>query len=195
MGARNDYRLDKSGKKLCLYEFVQIVPNSHTRGKRGPLIHRNIVGRFETYPQDRRRGGEYTEENLLALSPQSGDNAWMSIPAMHEHTKITPVVRREIFARWRKEKLSLRKLGEEYHVDKKVIQRIIERGAEGDFSIHRSVNLRYLDKSPKKKKKTAKMNRRKKSDQQGKTKDFLRTTGKEISRRLYDAKSRTILTT
>jgi hypothetical protein len=37
-----------------------------------------------------------------------------------------------------------------------------------------------------KKQQPAKVNRREKPDQQPATKDFCRTTGKEISRRLYD---------
>jgi hypothetical protein len=66
--------------------------------------------------------------------------------AMHKHTKLTPVVRKEIFQVWKKEQCSLRELGRRYHVDKNVIARVIARGAEGDFSVHTTVNARYLPK-------------------------------------------------
>jgi len=65
---------------------------------------------------------------------------------MHQNTKLTPVLRKEIYEKWRKGKgnISLRVLAAEYHVDKRVISRIIERGRGGDFSVHTSVNHRYL---------------------------------------------------
>jgi len=65
---------------------------------------------------------------------------------MHTNTKLTPIMRKEIYKRWRTRKKSLRTLAEEYHVDKRVIGRIIERGKKGDFSVHNSTNARYLKK-------------------------------------------------
>ncbi len=65
---------------------------------------------------------------------------------MHTTTKLTPVMRKEVYGKWRKSGISLRDLAKEYHVDKKVVQRIIARGKEGDFSVHTSVNIRYLPK-------------------------------------------------
>jgi hypothetical protein len=64
---------------------------------------------------------------------------------MHKNTKLTPVLRREIYAKWvrGREDVSLRILAAEYHVDKRVIGRIIERGSRGDFDVHDSSNLRY----------------------------------------------------
>jgi hypothetical protein len=62
---------------------------------------------------------------------------------MHKNTKLTPVVRKEIFTRWKKGDISQRALALEYHVDKRVIGRIVERGRTGDFSVHTSVNLRF----------------------------------------------------
>ncbi len=64
---------------------------------------------------------------------------------MHQQTKLTPVLRKEIYEKWRKGKgsWSLRVLAAEYHVDKRVISRILERGSRGDFSVHSSANLRY----------------------------------------------------
>jgi len=63
---------------------------------------------------------------------------------MHRTTKLTAAMRKEVFERWKKGASSLRALGREYHVDKKVIQRIIARGKTGDFSVHSSANLKYL---------------------------------------------------
>lgn len=64
---------------------------------------------------------------------------------MHPYTKLTSVFRKEIYEKWRKSKgsLSLRVLAAEYHVDKRVVSRIIERGGRGDFSVHNSTNIRY----------------------------------------------------
>jgi hypothetical protein len=69
---------------------------------------------------------------------------------MHAATKLTAIMRKEIFSRWKKGDVSLRELGRKYHVDKKVIQRIVARGQAGDFSVHSSVNIRYLPASKKK---------------------------------------------
>ena len=65
---------------------------------------------------------------------------------MHKNTKLTEVMRKEVYKRWKKDKMSLRQLGDLYHVDKKVISRIIERGDSGDFSVHSSINKRYEKK-------------------------------------------------
>lgn len=65
--------------------------------------------------------------------------------SMHPFTKLTPPMRKEIYAKWKagKGSLSLRVLAAEYHVDKRVISRIIARGRGGDFSVHTSTNTRY----------------------------------------------------
>jgi hypothetical protein len=67
---------------------------------------------------------------------------------MHKSTKITPVLRKEIFSRWKTAGVSQRQLAKEYHVDKRVIGRIVERGKQGDFDVHSSVNIRFLKKPP-----------------------------------------------
>lgn len=66
---------------------------------------------------------------------------------MHKSTKLTPVLRKEIFTRWKTAGVSQRQLAKEYHVDKRVIGRIVERGKIGDFDVHSSVNIRFLKKS------------------------------------------------
>lgn len=61
---------------------------------------------------------------------------------MHKHTKLPPVLRQEVYEYWKKGKTQ-RFLADEYHVDKRVIGRIVVRGRLGDFSVHDSTNERY----------------------------------------------------
>jgi hypothetical protein len=63
---------------------------------------------------------------------------------MHRNTKLTPAFRKEIFKAWKAGTHSQRQLAALYHVDKRVIGRVIERGKKGDFSVHDSTNLRYV---------------------------------------------------
>lgn len=62
---------------------------------------------------------------------------------MHKHTKLTPVVRKQIYQQWCQTGASFRSLGREYHVDKNVIRTIMERGRLNDFSVHDSTNHKY----------------------------------------------------
>lgn len=61
---------------------------------------------------------------------------------MHKHTKLPPAMREEVYKRWILGQ-SQRSLADEYHVDKKIIGRIVVRGRLGDFSVHDSTNHRY----------------------------------------------------
>lgn len=64
---------------------------------------------------------------------------------MHQNTKLTPVLRKQLYEKWVRGKgtVSMRGLAAEYHVDKRIVSRVIERGRRGDFSVHNSVNVRY----------------------------------------------------
>lgn len=62
---------------------------------------------------------------------------------MHKSTKLTRVLRKEIYEKWKNGKVSFRNLGKEYHVDKNVISTVIERGRMNDFSVHDSTNHRF----------------------------------------------------
>lgn len=62
---------------------------------------------------------------------------------MHKYTKLTPTLRREIYAKWCAGRASFRRLGQQYHVDKNIIAVAIRRGRLGDFSVHDSTNHRY----------------------------------------------------
>lgn len=72
---------------------------------------------------------------------------------MHSSTKLVPALRKEVYKEWRTGKYSLRELAASYHVDKRVISRVIERGKKGDFSVHDTVNHRYKKGARKAKKK------------------------------------------
>jgi transposase InsO family protein len=52
-------------------------------------------------------------------------------------------MRKEVYEKWCRGTWSQRRLADEYHVDKKIIGRIIVRGRLGDFSVHDSTNERY----------------------------------------------------
>ncbi|MEX0931293.1 MAG: hypothetical protein WDZ88_00925 [Candidatus Paceibacterota bacterium] len=76
---------------------------------------------------------------------------------MHKLTKLTPVMRKEVFEDYQSGEYSLRSLGDKYHVDKKVVARIIERGEKGDFSVHKSVNHRFVSGADKRRKTVPKL--------------------------------------
>lgn len=61
---------------------------------------------------------------------------------MHKHTKLPSRMRREVYECWIGGQ-SQRSLADEYHVDKRIIGRIVVRGRFGDFSVHDSTNTRY----------------------------------------------------
>lgn len=65
------------------------------------------------------------------------------MPCMHKYTKLTPTLRKEVYAKWCSGKVSFRRLGQQYHVDKNVIAIAIRRGRLGDFSVHDSTNYRF----------------------------------------------------
>jgi len=62
---------------------------------------------------------------------------------MHKSTKLTPSLRRSIYQIWSKSNVSLRKLADQYHVDKNIIKVVVLRGKIGDFTVHDSTNHRY----------------------------------------------------
>lgn len=61
---------------------------------------------------------------------------------MHKNTKLPEALRREVYRRWVTGQ-SQRSLADEYHVDKKIIGRVVVRGRLQDFSVHDSTNERY----------------------------------------------------
>lgn len=61
---------------------------------------------------------------------------------MHKHTKLPEALRREVYRHWVEGK-SQRSLADEYHVDKRIIGRIVVRARLQDFTVHDSTNKRY----------------------------------------------------
>lgn len=61
---------------------------------------------------------------------------------MHKNTKLTPLSRKEIYKLWGNAK-SVSDLATSFHVTRKIIYKIIERGHVGDFSVHKSTNNRF----------------------------------------------------
>lgn len=62
--------------------------------------------------------------------------------SMHNSTKVTPRIRREIYTRW-KEGTPQKQLGTEYRVHRNTISKICLRWAIWDFSVHRSTRSDY----------------------------------------------------
>lgn len=62
---------------------------------------------------------------------------------MHKSTRLTPILRKEIYEKWKITRPSFRSLGREYHVDKNVISKVVVRGRLNDFSVHDSKNHRF----------------------------------------------------
>jgi transposase InsO family protein len=61
---------------------------------------------------------------------------------MHKNTKLTPYFRKEIFKYWQKGK-SIEWLADQFMVSRPTIYKVLKRGKIGDFSIHKSENMRY----------------------------------------------------
>lgn len=62
---------------------------------------------------------------------------------MHKHTKLPPILRREVYDRWCRTHQSIRSLSSIYRVDRNIIRKVLLRGRLGDFSVHDSTNQRY----------------------------------------------------
>lgn len=61
---------------------------------------------------------------------------------MHKNTKLTPIRRKEIYILWLAGR-TVSDLALTFLVTRRVIYRILMRGRQGDFSVHRSTNHRY----------------------------------------------------
>ncbi len=62
---------------------------------------------------------------------------------IHKRTRLTPVQRQEIYDAHFKKKRRVCDLAREYHVSRPTIYKILERGRQNDFSIHKSTNARF----------------------------------------------------
>lgn len=66
-----------------------------------------------------------------------------AIMVMHRRTRLTPLQREEIYRRYRDETIRVIDLSREYHVSRPTIYKILKRGRQKDFTIHRSENHRF----------------------------------------------------
>jgi transposase InsO family protein len=62
---------------------------------------------------------------------------------IHKSSRLTPIQRKEICSRYYDDRAKVSYLADEYHVTRPTIYKIINRGREKDFSLHKSTNARY----------------------------------------------------
>ena len=62
---------------------------------------------------------------------------------IHKQTRLAPMQRKEIYRAYHEEQRKVIDLAREYHVSRPTIYKIIARGRQRDFTIHRSVNARF----------------------------------------------------
>jgi len=62
---------------------------------------------------------------------------------IHKRTRLTPIQRQEIYQVYHGEGKQVSELAEAYHVSRPTIYKIIRRGRQRDFSIHKSTNKRF----------------------------------------------------
>jgi len=62
---------------------------------------------------------------------------------IHKRTRLTPQQREKIYSSYYKDKKRICDLAREFHVTRPTIYKILERGRNRDFSIHKSTNKRF----------------------------------------------------
>ena len=62
---------------------------------------------------------------------------------IHKKTRLTPIQRQEVYDAYYKRKKRVCDLAREYHVSRPTIYKILKRGRQNDFSIHKSTNSRF----------------------------------------------------
>jgi len=62
---------------------------------------------------------------------------------IHKKTRLTPLQRQEIYQAYHTDKKKVAELAREYHVSRPTIYKILARGRQRDFMIHRSTNKRF----------------------------------------------------
>jgi len=61
---------------------------------------------------------------------------------IHKSSRLTPIQRKEICSRYYNDRAKVSYLADEYHVTRPTIYKIINRGRDKDFSLHKSTNAR-----------------------------------------------------
>ncbi len=62
---------------------------------------------------------------------------------IHKRARLTPIQRQEIFDKYFNKGIRICDLSRQYSVTRPTIYRVLERGRNKDFSIHKSINKRY----------------------------------------------------
>lgn len=62
---------------------------------------------------------------------------------VHKRTRLTPIQREELYRQYKEENRRVCDLAREYHVSRPTVYKIIGRGHQKDFTIHRSLNKRF----------------------------------------------------
>jgi len=62
---------------------------------------------------------------------------------IHKRTRLASIQREEIYREYHKEGKKVSYFAEAYHVSRPTIYKIIRRGRQRDFAIHRSTNKRF----------------------------------------------------
>ncbi len=62
---------------------------------------------------------------------------------IHKRTRLTPMQRKEVYTAYFRENRGVSDLARDYHVSRPTIYKILERGRQNDFSIHKSTNARF----------------------------------------------------
>jgi transposase len=62
---------------------------------------------------------------------------------IHKRARLTPVQRREIFNKYFNKGIRICDLQRRYSVSRPTIYRVLERGRDKDFSVHKSINKRF----------------------------------------------------
>ena len=65
------------------------------------------------------------------------------VMVMHKRTRLAPLQREDIYRRYKEDNIRVIDLSREYHVSRSTIYKILERGRQKDFTLHRSENHRF----------------------------------------------------
>jgi len=72
-----------------------------------------------------------------------GPSANVNIMTIHKRTRLTPIQRRELYDDYHINRLRVCNLIRKYRVSAPIVYKILKRGRQRDFSVHRSTNARF----------------------------------------------------
>lgn len=62
---------------------------------------------------------------------------------IHKRARLTPIQRQEIFNKYYQQNIRICDLCRQYSVSRPIIYRVLQRGKDKDFSVHKSINKRF----------------------------------------------------